>query len=415
MSFNKDTGMYEGYIYLITNKVNGKGYIGQTNRTVPFRFQQHQYRSTKAKYTQPLYNAFKKYGIDNFDVQEILKISSKTLDELTVELNSKEEAYIIDYNTKTPNGYNVLSGGAENPTILTSKMVYQFDDNGVLVNTFTSISKASNYLGFATYHYTLVKYMDSYIKYKGYYWMSVDKFDPNKIVQPKQIIKIIEKPKEKIKKEKPIPKITEKKQKSIKPPKEMKEKKERPKRPVYQYDNHFNLIKFYDDYRMVDESIISHSFLGKIFKHGAIYSKGYIWSPLEVNSEMCHIVRNYKLPFYQFELDGTYVGEWDCISEATRKYSNGNNHSSIKNVLEGRMSQAFGYLWSYSKTPPVYESRVDKFGIKVRQLSMNREFINDYDSLADAQRATNIPYQSISAVCNGKYSQAGGYIWEYAS
>lgn len=34
MSFNKDTGMYEGYIYLITNKVNGKGYIGQTNRTV---------------------------------------------------------------------------------------------------------------------------------------------------------------------------------------------------------------------------------------------------------------------------------------------------------------------------------------------------------------------------------------------
>ena len=57
----------------------------------------------------------------------------------------------------------------------------------------------------------------------------------------------------------------------------------------------------------------------------------------------------------------------------------------------------------------------DKFGIKVRQLSMNREFINDYDSLADAQRATNIPYQSISAVCNGKYSQAGGYIWEYAS
>ena len=50
MSFNKDTGMYEGYIYLITNKVNGKGYIGQTNRTVPFRFQQHQYRSTKAKW-----------------------------------------------------------------------------------------------------------------------------------------------------------------------------------------------------------------------------------------------------------------------------------------------------------------------------------------------------------------------------
>lgn len=30
MSYNKETGMYEGYIYLATNVINNKKYVGQT-------------------------------------------------------------------------------------------------------------------------------------------------------------------------------------------------------------------------------------------------------------------------------------------------------------------------------------------------------------------------------------------------
>ena len=34
MSYNKETGMYEGYIYKIVNDINDKVYIGHTQKTI---------------------------------------------------------------------------------------------------------------------------------------------------------------------------------------------------------------------------------------------------------------------------------------------------------------------------------------------------------------------------------------------
>lgn len=34
MAYNKETGMYEGYIYKIINNINNKAYIGQTITTI---------------------------------------------------------------------------------------------------------------------------------------------------------------------------------------------------------------------------------------------------------------------------------------------------------------------------------------------------------------------------------------------
>ena len=64
------------YIYVITNNINGKQYVGKTNFSLQKRFQEHindSKRSTKEH--RPLYNAFNKYGIENFSIKVLEECS----------------------------------------------------------------------------------------------------------------------------------------------------------------------------------------------------------------------------------------------------------------------------------------------------------------------------------------------------
>ena len=83
-------------IYKITNLINQKVYIGQSN-DIKRRWQEHR---TKSKYGNTLlYQAIRQYGIENFDfsIIELCKIE---------ELNEKEQYYINFYNSAI-NGYNM--------------------------------------------------------------------------------------------------------------------------------------------------------------------------------------------------------------------------------------------------------------------------------------------------------------------
>lgn len=75
----------EGYgkIYLITNLINDKKYVGQTLYNLSHRFTQHK-AACNAGIDYPLYRAFKKYGIKNFSI-ELLEECSVT------DLNNKEQ------------------------------------------------------------------------------------------------------------------------------------------------------------------------------------------------------------------------------------------------------------------------------------------------------------------------------------
>ena len=91
-----------GYIYLITNKINGKQYIGQTIRDdINTRWKQH--KNNKSA-NMPISHAYNKYGIENFKFQ----IICICFDE---DCNKFEKEYIQKFNTISPNGYNLREGG----------------------------------------------------------------------------------------------------------------------------------------------------------------------------------------------------------------------------------------------------------------------------------------------------------------
>ena len=96
----------KGIIYKITNKVNGKSYIGQTRYTIEFRWKQHQHKKDNTYF----HNAIHKYGIENFSIE--------VLEECNIEdLNSREIYYIAKYDTFN-NGYNLTIGGDGNRRLL---------------------------------------------------------------------------------------------------------------------------------------------------------------------------------------------------------------------------------------------------------------------------------------------------------
>ncbi len=103
--------MNKGFIYKITNKINGKVYIGQTIKTVNKRFKEH-INSSKCKsrnsYNYPLCKALRKYGINNFSVEKIEELQDFT----QREIDERETYWIKYYNSINKNfGYNQLQGG----------------------------------------------------------------------------------------------------------------------------------------------------------------------------------------------------------------------------------------------------------------------------------------------------------------
>lgn len=205
------------FIYKVTNLKNNKAYIGKTNYSIQHRWQQHIYSSYNNKdskeYNFLLHKAIRKYGKENFIIEEIEEISEN-------EVFDREKYWIAFYKSCIlfPNGfgYNMTFGGEGSPKIdypeiffmwesgfgsieiskilgchrttiknilenndnytkeedknrNIGKKVYQYDSNGILLKEYQSISAAARELGVnpSTINKCCNKVKQSC---KGYFW-----------------------------------------------------------------------------------------------------------------------------------------------------------------------------------------------------------------------------------------------------
>ena len=102
-------------IYKITNRINGKVYIGQAH-DIFLRWKQHRRVHETQNSNYAIYRAFRKYGFENFDFSVIEELT----DDIN-KLNEREKYWIKHYHSYVKdsecNGYNMTLGGDGNALI----------------------------------------------------------------------------------------------------------------------------------------------------------------------------------------------------------------------------------------------------------------------------------------------------------
>lgn len=97
--------MSYGKVYMITNLINGKVYVGQTTKAdVMLRFNEH----CTEKRNRHVSKAIQKYGKENFKVEIVSEAHSQE------ELNQLESNFVVKFDSMFPNGYNHRAGGNQN-------------------------------------------------------------------------------------------------------------------------------------------------------------------------------------------------------------------------------------------------------------------------------------------------------------
>ena len=96
-------------VYLITNTVNSKCYIGQAIN-IRNRLKSHISNYINKRYDNPLYRAFNKYGLDKFTYQLLDVLEENDYKEARKQLDILEIKYIETYNSYNK-GYNQTKGG----------------------------------------------------------------------------------------------------------------------------------------------------------------------------------------------------------------------------------------------------------------------------------------------------------------
>lgn len=290
-----------GFIYKITNSINGKIYIGQTRRTIDERWQQHKSCASckNLGYKSKLYDAMRKYGVAAFKIEEVEQCFDEFLDE--------RETHWIRFYDAINSGYNIAIGGRGH--ISECKQIVQFDLDGNYIQTFASISEIVSLFN--------VKPQCIYSacngakrQSAGYQWRFLE--DAEKCSMKLTAIK-------------PVPKVKE----------------------VHQYAMSGEYVA---SYKSISSAVAKFGFHGTGgIRRACIgeirWAYGYRWSYEKVDKlpDIRDDGSNQKI--VQIDFNGNVIAVYDKMIDASKAV--GKSQSAIWSVCNGRYSQTAGFKWEY--------------------------------------------------------------------
>lgn len=114
-------------IYKLENLINGKIYIGQSIDLVK---RIRAYKNCQCIGQTKIYNAIKRYGWENFQVEYLY---SRDIEEVTIDTLNHLEAFYIEAYQSIRKGYNLMTGGNNSRHTEESKLKLSISHKGLLV------------------------------------------------------------------------------------------------------------------------------------------------------------------------------------------------------------------------------------------------------------------------------------------
>lgn len=305
-----------GYIYIITNLTNNMQYVGQTIRTIQQRFIGHKTSAKNNLDNMYLHRAMNKYGVENFNVKEIISVEMDTITELSEELNFLEKYYIEKYNTLVPNGYNLTKGGTEYAELQKIK-VDEYDLYGKFIQTHDSIIDAARSRG-SENNSAVFKCCNGASKFAfqriwRYHGDSLNKYELPDVDIASREYKLA---------------------------------------PVDQYSKDGILLNSYDS--MTEATLIlglntTSSHIAECC-NGKLYTAyDYVWRYKDEPFNKYPVKEKRFVGCIQYDLNGNYIATFDCIRDACISIDKDPKrcNSHITSCCKGDRKSAYGYKWEY--------------------------------------------------------------------
>lgn len=350
-----------GFIYLMTNKINSLQYVGQTTLTIEQRMVSHKHEAKVCKPNLYFIRAMHKYGFENFSVKILEECPDDKLDE-------REIYWIQEYDTFHGPGYNSTIGGKGNKKILNIDILELWQAgyarNEIADKLNCSAATVTN----------------------GLRALKISPFEVRKRGQS-----LICKKKE-----------------------------------VLQYDLTGKLIGKYSCVEEAAEAIGHRSGrIRQVCNHHAHTAFGYIWCHIDEPKSIQQLINEIPIPKNNhpvdcYDLRGKFIKSYKSCAEASRVL--GVHVSTIENAAKGESLTGLKYLWKYhDDTTPIekkvfaYNNRKDYLKIKVDQYDLQNNFIQTFNSAADAALSLGKSNggSSITKACRGKLKTAYKFIWKY--
>lgn len=112
---------------------------------------------------------------------------------------------------------------------------------------------------------------------------------------------------------------------------------------------------------------------------------------------------------YQYSLDGKFVKEWGCISDACREL--GIDTGGVTRTAQGVQAHSGGFIWRYEK-----ESNIEPVKPRekeILQYTQNGEYVKTWPNVTSAAKAYDTSTGRICSCLKGITRKCKGYIWRY--